>query len=300
MFTKSISLEDKKLFDLYTKSYPYQLSNMNFTTFYMWRDYNKLTYDIIGDYLCVSGSFLDRPFVMPPLTKGIYEEKSLGDTMDFLESCFEKAGHPFILKLLPKNMIPILEIARPDKFKFSLDRDNSDYVYLSEDLRTLRGRKLHSKKNHWNYFVKNIEHQYIPLTSDLTEDCLNLVRRLKGDDYNTYEADLLDSEEKAIQDVLLNMDVLGIQGAAVLVEGKLEAFTFGEQLNCNTMVVHVEKANAQIRGLYQFINQQFCQHECRDVKYVNREEDMGFEFLRKAKKSYNPVKMMEKYDVTLI
>ncbi|RDC49395.1 DUF2156 domain-containing protein, partial [Acinetobacter sp. RIT592] len=90
-------------------------------------------------------------------------------------------------------------------------------------------------------------------------------------------------------------DTLKISG--IYIDSKLEAFSIGEMLNDNMAVIHVEKANADIRGLYPYINQQFLLNEFSDVEFVNREEDLGIEGLRKAKLSYHPVKFAEKYTV---
>jgi len=299
MFKNEISLKDKSLFDSYTTDYPYEISCMNFTCLYMWRKYNKLTYEVINDYLCVAGIAQNKPFVLPPLTRKEYNISSLSDTLETIKIKFKQLNDPFRVKLLPKHMNDLFDKVMPSQFRFQADRDNFDYVYLAEDLIELKGRKLHSKKNHWNYFMNNIDHQYVPLTKDLFHDCMALVRELKQG-YATSQPEVLDSEEEAIFEALHNMEALNFKGGAILINNKVEAFTFGEQLNSNTMLIHIEKANANFRGLYQAINQQFCELHCTHVKYVNREEDMGLEYLRKAKKSYQPVKMIEKYDATLI
>lgn len=300
MFKNHISVEDKDLLNQYIQSYPYHTSDINFSNLFMWRYLNNHTYEVINDLLCISGTFYGKPFLFPPLSKGTYDKDQVAATLDILKERFEEVGHPFIMKIVPAHMIEIFHDAKPHGLQFHRDRDNDDYVYLSKDLIGLKGRKFHAKKNHWNYFMKHIPHEYVPLTSDLIDECLHLTSRLKEGDYSPVQVMLLENEERAIYEALTNMDQLDITGAAILIGGKVEAFTFGEKLNDQTFLVHIEKANAQIKGLYQAINQQFCQHECKNFKYINREEDMGFDYLRKAKKSYRPVKMIEKYDVTMI
>ncbi len=299
MFNKEITLEDKELFDQYVFTFPYEISCMNFTCLYMWKNFNKLTYQVINDYLCIAGEVEGNSMVLPPLTKKDYDLPSLGDTLDIIQKRFKEKNKPFIMRVSPKHINYLLDTVHPGRYEFTADRDNFDYVYLTEKLINLSGRKLHSKKNHWNYFMKNIPHKYVPLTKDLVDDCMNLVKELKQGDYTPVQAMLLDKEEEAIYDALHNMDKLKFKGGAIIIDDKMEAFTFGEPLNPETMVIHIEKANSNIKGLYQTINQQFCEKECSEFKYVNREEDMGFEYLRKAKKSYRPEKMIEKYTVTL-
>ncbi len=109
----------------------------------------------------------------------------------------------------------------------------------------------------------------------------------------------LEYEKFAILEALGNFKYLGFQGGVIELYGKIEAFTCGEVLNEDTAVIHMEKGNTEIRGLYQMINREFCRHAWPHMTYINREEDMGIEGLRRAKKSYNPVKLINKYEVTL-
>ena len=114
------------------------------------------------------------------------------------------------------------------------------------------------------------------------------------------EEDLnLIGEGDATREALLNFEALRIKGAVILVEGKVEAFTLGERLNAQTAVVHIEKANSDIRGLYAAINQQFCEREWSDTTFINREQDLGEPGLREAKLSYNPDHMVEKFRIRL-
>ena len=100
----------------------------------------------------------------------------------------------------------------------------------------------------------------------------------------------------AIKTLLMHMDVLGIRGGGIRIDGKLAAFTLGQKMDDNMAVVHIEKADNEIMGLYTVINNQFVQHELTVVKFINREEDMGMEGLRKAKLSYYPAYMIDKFD----
>lgn len=96
-----------------------------------------------------------------------------------------------------------------------------------------------------------------------------------------------------MKDVFNNIEAVGYLAAAIMIDGKIEALCVGGRINKNTITVHVEKANIAYRGLYQLINNEFCRHAAANVKYINREEDMGIPGLRKAKLSYKPVKLLE-------
>ena len=81
----------------------------------------------------------------------------------------------------------------------------------------------------------------------------------------------------------------------VSVRGRVVAFSVGEKLNDETAVIHVEKADPEYPQLFTVINQQFCQHEWGDMRFINREQDLGVPGLRKAKESYFPVRLVKKY-----
>ena len=174
------------------------------------------------------------------------------------------------------------------------DRDNWDYVYLQQNLATLAGRKYHGKKNHCNAFVKeHPDYVYEEMNRSNIEECLAFgdmwCERRMSDDPS------LVCEKCAIHEALDNFEALKLRGGVIRIDGKVEAFSFGEKINDDTAVLHVEKANPEIRGLYAVINRDFAKNAWGDVTYLNREEDMGHEGLRMAKESYKPEFMVKKY-----
>jgi hypothetical protein len=180
------------------------------------------------------------------------------------------------------------------RFRVSKDRNNSDYVYRAEDLIKLTGNRYHQKRNHVNKFLKSYRFEYQVLNDKLVRDFLDLQDswcQLKDCESNE---DLM-AEDRAVFEALLHYKYLGLRGGAILIEDKVEAFTLGEKLSQDTAVIHVEKANPDIPGLYAMINQQFCQHEWSEVTYVNRQQDLGVPGMRKAKKSYHPDHMVDKF-----
>lgn len=180
------------------------------------------------------------------------------------------------------------------KFAIEYNRDLADYVYETEKLASLAGKKLHAKRNHINKF-KNLypDWSYETLTDDNVEDCFQMA--LKWRNKNGCEDD---PEKNAEMCVTLNSlrlyKELGLRGGVLKAGGQIVAFTVGEPVSDDTFVVHIEKAFAEVDGAYPMINQQFVQHECMEYEYVNREEDTGAEGLRRAKLSYRPVFLEEK------
>ena len=189
----------------------------------------------------------------------------------------------------------MMEKACPD-IQLEPNRNNFDYMYLSESLATLKGKKLHGKRNHINKIRKeHPEFVYEDLTPAHYEECMALYDEWCMDHK---EVSITQYDERSsVERALLNLDELGLTGGCIRIGGVLKAFTVGEQVIPGHMSqIHIEKAAKDIEGLYPLINQQYVQAKCTQTTYINREEDMGLEGLRKSKSSYYPVKFCEKYD----
>jgi hypothetical protein len=160
----------------------------------------------------------------------------------------------------------------------------------------LRGNKFHDKKNKINKFKSTYQYQYQTLTPALIEECIAF-----EDDWcekrecGKYPG--LEKEQCAILEMLNNFSALNIKGGIIRLDNRIVALTIGEKFLKGTMVIHIEKANADIPGLYQVINQEFLKHEAGGCTYVNREQDLGIKGLRSSKMSYNPLRFIKKYKI---
>ena len=275
-------------------SYEYKTSGLSFSSMYMWRNINLFQWDIIGDYMCVTGlshleleDGISLPFLFPPLTRtGRYEKESLRETIYRCKEIFEKKGYPFSLRLVPIHMLDMIKEACPE-IEFEEDRPNYDYIYLTEDLKNLKGRAYHGKKNHLNYFKKNFEYEYVPMTSDMADDAMRFIAEFNArKEIPAHEMELLKMEERAMDDVFRNLEAAGYRAGAILIDGKIQALAVGGKLGKETITEHVEKANINYRGLYPAINNEFCIHIASEAKYLNREEDMGIENWRGRQKFF--------------
>lgn len=192
-----------------------------------------------------------------------------------------------------------LEQWYPGRFQITYERDDADYIYESEKLATLSGKKLHGKRNHINKFKNTFGDRwsYEPMSVDNVEECFQMALDWRNDNGCNE-----DEEKNAEMCVTLNslrlFQELELTGGVLRIDGKVVAFTMGEPVCSDTFVVHIEKAYADVPGAYPMINQQFVEHECMGYRYVNREEDTGAEGLRKAKLSYRPAFLIEKGTVT--
>ncbi len=182
-------------------------------------------------------------------------------------------------------------------FEFYPKRDFYDYLYLRSDLQFLKGKKYQPKRNHINKFNSLYNWTFKILSKEDMFECMELENEwirnsvTKNPDLeNDYE-----NERKVVEFLFNHFDELGIFGIAIKVADKIIAFSLGSKINNNTFDVHIEKANRDFEGSFAIINQQMAEHMPENFEYINREEDLGMEGLRKAKLSYYPVKLIEKH-----
>lgn len=174
------------------------------------------------------------------------------------------------------------------------DRDGFDYVYNSSDLAELKGKRYHSKRNHLNRFYEN-DWSFEPITAHNIPECRDVLAKwLKSgepDEEKSVEADVVSESLDYFTD-------LNYTGGLLRVNGEAQAFTFGEPSAADTFVVHAEKALLNYQGAYTAVNCEFAKTLADRFAYINREEDTGSEGLRKAKLSYHPAFLEEKYLIT--
>ena len=278
---KNLCLEDRDQITLFFHSNPPITSELTFTNLFMWRHHYDFQWCFGADALLLIGQVDDNPpFGLPPV--GSHDlTPALSQLLDFL-------GHHALkpeIHRVPETLAK--QYAGPLFLEVKEDRANSDYVYRTESLINLSGRKYHRKRNHLKQFRNRYSYRYQPLNGDWIDACLELEEqwcRLKS----CLEHPALLNEERAIHEVLHHYDKLNCQGAAIVVDERVVAFSLGEPLNPDTVVIHVEKANPEFSGSYAVINQEFCQNSWSDFAFMNREQDLGDPGLRQSKLSYYP------------
>jgi hypothetical protein len=196
-------------------------------------------------------------------------------------------------------LVPLIEAEFPGVFRFTGNRDYADYVYLRSDLATLRGKKLQPKRNHVHRFEALYpDYEYLPLTPDRVEECLQLEELWRREN-GAAEKFALDAERRSMTFALQHLRELGITGGVLHAAGRPVAFTYGAPINAVTWDTCVEKADTEVEGAYAMINMLYAQHLDEQYLYINREEDLGLEGLRRAKLSYHPVALLDKMMCTL-
>jgi hypothetical protein len=287
---RDIKLDDKQEFDRYTRGH--RNAEASFANIYLWRTVcrTKIAFDEQALYLLLDLPDY-RPFMLPPFLlqyDGCYKEP-LRRVYDHMNA---HCGG-FFIKGVTNYVKERIEASCPGNFTLVPDRDNFEYVYLSSDLCSLEGKKLHAKRNHINRLLQEHEAEYRAYRPEDYEACVSLHRQWMEEKGGVTKG--LRDEFTVTKTALENLDALGLKCGMLYVDGKLTAFSIGEKFQEDMALIHIEKADPDVQGAYPMINREFVRAEWSEVKYINREEDMGIEGLRKAKLSYNPVFLIEKY-----
>lgn len=264
---------------------------------YLWRDYYHVEYCIRDGRAVEWKMAMDgEVFSAVPLCRKEDLEYYFNDIKKYFN---EVLGKKLSIYLADEASLDILKLDAGE-YMIEEQADAADYLYDAEALRTLAGKKYHKKKNHINAFLKeyNDRYEYRPLCCSDRKDVFEFLdwwRSMKKED----DAVSLNFEAEGIHNILNNCSELRAKMGGIYIDDRLEAFTIGSYNSVDKMaIIHIEKANPEIRGLYPFINQQFLVHEFPDAVIVNREDDVGLEALRKAKQSYHPIGFARKYHVT--
>ena len=287
---KNIQLSDKPTFDRLLEGNTFRASECCFSNLYGWAHKFNTQFAILNDFLLIKfTNAAGGCSYLTPLGKG--------DLKSAIEALYDDCGCKvkFEMSGVTEEMWQQIEEAMPDVFEKIPAPESFDYIYTSEKLIHLTGKKLQSKRNHINRFKKENKWEYISLNDH--PETLAECRRMLTEWYDLNK----ESHDNSLRldyittsDFLHNFEALGLCGGAICVQNQIAAFSLGTRLTADTFIVHVEKAFTDIHGAYTIMNQQLVENEAANYTYINREEDMGFESLRKAKMSYQPDILLEK------
>ena len=288
---KLIKLEDRPLLYPIISQIPYQLCNYTFANMIIWGSTYSPAYAIIDGMLVIVSQPQGKYLLNFPLGNGNVEQ-----VINKLINYTKERGVPFKMINITEEMRLILEKSFPDKFTYSFSQDDSDYLYNTQDLLLLQGKKYQPKRNHINKFKKLYDYQYNNMTQADIPECIEMHKKwalAHCKEKNT----TLEYETCATMKALQLFNKLELKGGVLRVDGKVIAFTLGQAINDTTFDICIEKALSDYEGAYSIINQLFLEHQVANYPYVNREEDVGEAGLRKAKLSYHPEKLIHKYSV---
>ncbi|MDP4179602.1 MAG: phosphatidylglycerol lysyltransferase domain-containing protein [Bacillota bacterium] len=292
---KEISINDKDYINSFLKLSNPEISELTFANMFMWRNFYNFRFVEINGLLClISMPEKARPYAFIPI--GNVNSGNFREALQIMKEFFRENNWSLVFNRVPESFITLFNENFQNDIEIEYDNNNSDYVYYSKDLITLSGKKYDGKRNHIHKLKKQYEYSYEKLDSSNIHECKRIMDEWCAEK-NCEEHGSNYCEKKANTELLDNLEKIGCKGALINVNGRFEAFTIGEMLNNNTAVIHVEKANSKINGLYTFVNQQFCENEWHSAEYINREQDLGIEGIRRAKLSYHPAKIIKKYSV---
>ncbi len=262
----------------------------SFATMFIW---GQAHYTVVDGFFVFLVKYGDKYLYPFPVGNG-----DIKHIIEILINDAKERNIPLRISGLNKDDEKLLNKLFPEKFTFLSKRDSEDYIYLLDDLKDLEGRKFHAKRNHLNKFKR--------LYPDFSLEEINKSNIKKVWEFALKWYDIRNDEDivyekKALKRAFDDYEVLGFVGMLLSVNGQIVAFTLASQTTNNTFDVHFEKALKNFDGAYTAINYFFANHISENypfIKYLNREEDMGIEGLRKAKLSYNPIFLQERITAT--
>ncbi|MGP1505059.1 MAG: GNAT family N-acetyltransferase [Eggerthia catenaformis] len=286
---KQLQLTDYNKIKKYLDMADYEGYNSNFVTMMMWNHEYHIEYEIHEHFCIMLHNYKGiKYFAMPFTTPKYYQE-----AMDYMLSYSQKHHFTFMIDCAVPSFIKEIKKIYGDRFIFERTRDFDDYVYDKDMLKTLSGKKMQKRRNHYNNFLKEYpNHQYRSLSIDSDFDLILSCLNKWETDKNASES--LSSEVYGIMFLLSSNHLLDIKIGGIFIDDDLKAFIIASPLNHSTIQIHVEKADKTIRGLYPAILKEFLDHEYSSYQYVNREEDMGLQNLRISKQRLHPSHMVEK------
>lgn len=285
------NLSDKALYDRYLmhsgrRGCEYSFANLN-----MW---GRQRVAFVEGFLVLFSQF-DRLSIYPfPLGGG-----DIRPALDAVIHDAHRRGIPCRLSSMTREDCQRLQALYPGQFHFHTDRDHYDYVYRIEDLAVLKGKRYQSKRNFVNRFWSgHPECRTVPLDETTLPAVKALLEQWYGSRVRENSLSDFHLEQVALERGFRRMEALGLEGMILLENGRALAMTMGSRLSPDTFDIHFEKAADGVDGAYAAINQSFARHlmlKYPELAYLNREDDMGLPGLRKAKESYHPDHMVEKY-----
>ena len=258
-------------------------------TLLIWKNYYHQKIAFYDDMLFVSLGKNSEIFLLP-------FAKDMKKAVNILKELTKSQNRPLVFLGAEGVRLDTFNSIFSEEFSQNESREDFEYLYLTEKLKNLSGKKFHSKRNHISAFSKSYNWSYESMTTDILPEVFEMADKWTEEMKKiTDDTKSIEVENKALKEYLPFMKELNLRGGCIRVDGKIIAFTFGSPINNKVFDIHVEKALPEFRTAYTLINREFILNELLDFEYVNREDDMGLEGLRKAKLSYHPDILLKKY-----
>lgn len=291
---KSPSVNDYEVLRRYFMLRRPETSDSNIFSLFLWnRCYPSLYIRTEKGIMFVTDDGSGGYYSVTPFCK----DEDMRECFGILKKLYnESLGKKLVVELCDEQALELLNLSE-EEYIIERQREFDDYIYDAEKLRNLSGKKYHKKKNHLNAFLRDYagRYEFRTLTCSNRQEILDFLERWIEQKDNAEGREFIYYEAVGIGDILDCCDILEFHVGGVYIDDKLEAFSIGCYIEEDDMVyIPVEKANPQIRGLYNYISSEFLKRVFPQAGKVNREDDMGHEGLRKSKLSYHPIYMVEK------
>lgn len=289
MHFEPLEMKNKKIFDEYLKPYPFIASTYNFTNLFIWRNAQNIKHHHTDHALYILKEKNGTPYFIPPILKNEDNGKA---AYDLLLKTMDEMGLEKELKDADITQVELMKKLGYN-IEYTSDRDNAEYIYTVDKMKSFSGKALHGKRNHFNNFIRYNDYT-IKHIQESKEECIALAQKW-------YEASdktpALTHEFAGIKELISHQEFFNIVGISVFVDNVCQGFSLLEILSEKVILNHIEKADRSISGLYAFIAKTSMEYFGEGVVYTNREQDMGIPGLRKSKESYVPEFLEEKFIV---
>ncbi len=288
----TITLSDKEWIDRHLMCENSPSADFNFGNMYIWDDHYRQLVCKAGDRTLTKVRLHGKPAFVFPIGCG-----PLRPAVEALRKYAAAKEYPFLMRGITEKNKEQLEEEFPGGFCFCEEEKYADYIYDAQKLSTYSGKALHGKKNHCNRFEAEHEWTFVPLTREQIPACEQMLSVWTEENAERLDESIV-YEHAAIDRAFQYYEELKLEGGVLYADGKLLGFSFGEMTSRDTFNVHVEKASADINGAYPMVCRELTKmliERHPGLAWINREDDMGLESLRKSKQSYKPAFLLRKY-----
>lgn len=275
---RDIDISDFNSFKQYNNP-NYFASELNFANVFAWKEYDHLQIYVNLDYIIIKG----KDFFFPPISSTVVNFQK---AIDFIKNYCDTHHFPFRIVGITKELIPFI---KQENTKLYAHTALNEYIYQTESLATYRGKKYHAKRNFVNRFTKNYTYSFVSYTPSMRNQIIRLI------DLWAKTKEIL-FEKQPIMTILDHLDILDCFCDCIIIDDTIQAFSISTIHN-NTGLVLFEKANIAFEGIYPMLIQLVAKYRFANISYINRQEDMGRQELKKAKLSFNPIFLIEKHQL---
>ncbi|MEP9411629.1 MAG: DUF2156 domain-containing protein [Candidatus Brocadia sp.] len=294
-----LKIEDKRLFDKYVREENVNLCDYSFANNFIWKGSIDLLWKLIDNNFCLFGvTSRGMSMMLPPLGKNNIQN-TLSECFSLMKEINDSSSFESYINYVYEDFLKFF-----DNSLYRIVESYPDYIYKTSDLIKLAGRKYEKKRNEINFFKRHYNASFEKFCPRHIADALLMVDQWKKEKIqesnlsnhseNHYHCSLI-HEAEAAKCAIIFSEELGLTGAIITINGRIEGITLGEKITHDTASVLIEKTNNSFHGMPQFIYQQFCASDFSCIDYINAGEDWGIEGLRRAKMSYHPCMLAKKF-----